>query len=198
MKETVYLETTVISYLTAWLSRDLIRVAHQQITQDWWVNRRNDFELFVSEFVINEISAGDPGAAAKRLDALDGISLLDANASLETLASRLIRDQALPQKAVTDALHFSVAAVHKIDYLLSWNCRHIANAEMQSAIRAGDADRRGKSAAQGRKENAPRFGPRGIFTSRVGVAGEARRHHYPATQKAGLLMRLVASALHDG
>lgn len=134
MKESVYLETTIISYLTAWLSRDLIRAAHQQITQEWWQRRRNDFELFVSEFVINESSAGDKDAAEKRLEALEGISLLDVNLEVEDLAKKLIEEKALPAKAVTDALHIAVASVHNIDYLLSWNCRHIANAELQSAI----------------------------------------------------------------
>jgi predicted nucleic acid-binding protein len=133
-KESVYIETTVVSYLTAWLSRDLIRAAHQQITQEWWQNRRNDFELFVSAFVINEASAGDADAAEKRLEALAEIPLLDVNPEVEKLAQKLIADKVLPSKAVTDALHIAVAAVHGINYLLSWNCKHIANAEMQSAI----------------------------------------------------------------
>jgi predicted nucleic acid-binding protein len=133
-KETVYIETTVVSYLTAWLSRDLIRAAHQQITQEWWHKRRDDFEIFVSEFVINEASAGDTEAAEKRLEALDNIALLDVTLEVENLAKKLIADNALPAKAVTDALHIAVASVHGIDYLLSWNCKHIANAERQSAI----------------------------------------------------------------
>lgn len=134
MKESVYIETTIVSYLTAWLSRDLIRAAHQQITLEWWENRRRDFEIFVSEFVINEAGSGDPEAAEKRLAALEGIVLLDVNLEVENLAKSLIADRALPAKAVTDALHIAVAAVHEINYLLSWNCRHIANAEMQEII----------------------------------------------------------------
>lgn len=134
MKESVYIETTVISYLTAWLSRDLIRAAHQQITQEWWHNRRNDFELFVSEFVVSESSSGDNRAAQERLAALDGIALLDVNSEVENLAKKLIAEKALPTKAATDALHIAVASVHGINYLLSWNCKHIANAEMQSVI----------------------------------------------------------------
>jgi predicted nucleic acid-binding protein len=135
MRESVYIETTVISYLTAWLSRDLIRAAHQQITQEWWLNRRQDFDIFVSAFVINEASLGDKIAAKERLEALEGISLLDINSEVENLAKVLISNKALPQKSVTDALHIAVAAVHNIDYLLSWNCKHIANAEMQKIIR---------------------------------------------------------------
>ncbi len=134
MKESVYIETTVISYLTAWLSRDLIRAAHQQITQEWWRNRRNDFEMFISEFVINEASSGDKDAAEERLKALEEIPLLDINLEVENLAKSLISEKALPIKAATDALHIAVAAVHGINYLLSWNCKHIANAEMQKII----------------------------------------------------------------
>ena len=134
-KESVYVETTVVSYLTAWLSRDLIRAAHQQITQEWWVNRRDDFDLFVSEFVINEASSGDRQAAEMRLIALEGIDLLDVDLQVENLASKLVADKAVPAKAATDALHIAVAAVHGVSYLLSWNCKHIANAEMQDAIR---------------------------------------------------------------
>jgi len=134
-KESVYIETTVVSYLAAWLSRDLIRAAHQQITQEWWQNRRNDFEIFVSEFVILESSAGDAEAAEKRLAALEGIALLDINLEVENLAKKLVADKAVPEKSVTDALHIAVAAVHAVDYLLSWNCKHIVNAEMQDAIR---------------------------------------------------------------
>lgn len=134
MKESVYIETTIISYLTAWLSRDLIRAAHQQITQEWWHNRRNDFEMFISEFVINEASSGDKDAAEERLKVLQEIPLLDVNLEVENLAKSLISEKALPIKAATDALHIAVAAVHGINYLLSWNCKHIANAEMQKII----------------------------------------------------------------
>ena len=90
-KESVYVETTVVSYLTAWLSRDLIRAAHQQITQEWWQNRREDFEIYVSEFVINEASAGDAEAAEKRFEALENILLLDVSADVENLAARYFR-----------------------------------------------------------------------------------------------------------
>ena len=121
-------------YLTAWLSRDFIRAAHQQITQEWWHNRRPDFEIFISEFVINEAGSGDKEAAEKRLEALEGIALLDVNLEVEILAKNLIAEKALPTKAVTDALHIAVASVHGINYLLSWNCKHIANAEMQEII----------------------------------------------------------------
>lgn len=134
MKPTVYVETTIVSYLTARLSRDLVTAAHQQITQEWWANRRAEFELFVSQFVVQEASMGDVAMAQKRLDELQVIPLLDVNQDAENLAQRLIVDGPLPKKAAVDALHIAVATVHGMDYLLTWNCKHIANAEMQSKV----------------------------------------------------------------
>lgn len=134
MKQAVYIETTVVSYLTAWPSNELIRAAHQKITKDWWRVRRTDFDLFISEFVIAEAAAGDQSAADDRLGILDGIPLLNASVEVDMLAKELIARKAVPEKAATDALHISIAAFHNIDYLLSWNCRHIANAEMQLPI----------------------------------------------------------------
>ena len=136
MQPTVYIETTVISYLTARLSRDLVTAAHQQITQEWWAKRRADFMLFVSQFVIQEASMGDIAMAQKRLQELRSIPLLEVNQDTENLAQKLIVDGPLPQKAAVDALHIAVATVHGIDYLLTWNCKHIANAEMQVKVAA--------------------------------------------------------------
>ncbi len=126
----VYIETTIVSYLTARPSRDLIIAAHQQITLEWWENRRADFDLYTSQFVIRESSAGEVAMAQKRLDALDGVPLLSV--SPEALA--LARAGPIPEKAETDALHIAVAAANGMDYLLTWNCKHIANAEMQTGI----------------------------------------------------------------
>ena len=133
-KPSVYIETTVISYLTAWPSGNVIRAAHQQITKEWWDKRRGDFELFVSEFVAQECSAGNAEAAQQRLTALADIPSLDANEAIEQLARSLIARQALPAKAATDALHIAAAAVHNVEFLLTWNCKHIANAQMLNAI----------------------------------------------------------------
>lgn len=134
MKESVYIETTVISYLTAWPSRDLIRAAHQQITNQWWLTRRDHFELFVSELVVKEASAGDEIASASRLSVIADISLLTIGEDAEDLARKLIAKKALPQKALLDALHIAIATTNDVDYLLTWNCRHMANAEMQDVI----------------------------------------------------------------
>src|SRR2546430_8489882 len=123
MKPSVYVETTVPSYLTAWPSRDLVRAAHQQITREWWA-RRDGFELYTSRLVVQECQAGDPEAAAERLAALAGIPLLEQETDLADLAAALLRDVPLPAKAA-DALHIATAAVHGMQYLLTWNCTPI-------------------------------------------------------------------------
>ena len=133
MKPKLYLETTIISYVTARSSRDLIIAAHQELTHEWWENRRKHFELFVSELVIQEAQAGDKAAAQKHLGILESIPLLELNENVLSLA-RALMDKAIAKKAVEDALHISIAAIHGMDYLLTWNCKHIANAEREHAI----------------------------------------------------------------
>lgn len=135
MKPRVYIETTVPSYLTAWPSRDLIRAAHQQVTREWW-DRRAAFELFVSRLVLVECQAGDPEAAAARLAALDGMPLLEQSDDATALTEALLRGVPLPQRASADALHIAIAAVNGMDYLLTWNCTHIANATLRPQIEA--------------------------------------------------------------
>jgi len=130
----VYLETTVISYLTARTSRNLRVAAHQEITADWWARRRMRFELYVSRLVIDEASSGDVEAAARRLAMLSGIPRLELTESASLLAASLVKEAAIPREAVEDALHVAVAAAHGMDYLLTWNCRHIANATMRNRI----------------------------------------------------------------
>ena len=130
----VYLETTVISYLTGRPSRNLRVVAHQEITVDWWTRRRVRFELYVSRLVIDEAAAGDAEAAARRLAALNGIPRLELTESTSALAANLVTEAAIPREAIEDALHVAVAATHGMDYLLTWNCRHIANATMRNRI----------------------------------------------------------------
>lgn len=136
MKETVYLETTVISYLTAWRSPQLMMAAQQEATRIWWDEQKNRFDLFVSQAVIEEASSGDLQAAQRRLSVLEGIPELDINDSVRDLAKSLLADSPLPEKAEIDALHIAIATVHGIDYLLTWNCRHIANAALRHQIDA--------------------------------------------------------------
>lgn len=136
MKPKVYLETTIPSYLTARPSRDLITAAHQDITRDWWDKRRDDFVLFVSQAVIQEASAGDADAAARRLEALTDVPVLTLTKDAKALAKRLMKRLALPPHAALDSLHIALAVVHDMDYLLTWNCAHIANAAFRHRIEA--------------------------------------------------------------
>jgi hypothetical protein len=135
MKKTVYIETSVISYLTARGSRDLISAARQQLTQEWWDDSRQEFDLFVSPLVLDEALRGDLEAAARRVDALKGISELELTDGAVELAEVLMEAGALPEKAKDDAVHIAIAAVCQMDYLLTWNCRHIDNAVMKPIIR---------------------------------------------------------------
>jgi hypothetical protein len=134
MKPKVYIETSVISYLTARRSRDLIVAANQAITQEWWDNKRQFFELFISEFVLDEIAMGDPKIAASRLLVVDGICELYTSQQVEMLAALLLKRVALPVTEKMDALHIAIATIHGMDYLLTWNCKHLANATKQSII----------------------------------------------------------------
>ena len=130
----VYLETSVISYLAARPSRDLLAAAHQQVTADWWAERRQRFDLFISQLVVEEASAGDTSAAARRLQLIDGLELLDLNEASLALAEKLLDQDAVPRHAGEDALHIALAAAHGVDYLLTWNCKHIANAALRERI----------------------------------------------------------------
>jgi hypothetical protein len=118
----VYLETTIPSYLTSRPSRDLIIAGHQQLTREWWENRRDTFQLFLSQLVIDEASAGDPAAARERLKALRDLPLLDITPEVTELASRILDSGKIPRKAATDAAHIAIAAVHGMDFLVTWNC----------------------------------------------------------------------------
>ena len=136
MNPRVYLETTIASYLTAWPSRDLVMAGHQQTSKEWWDKRRQDFELFVSRFVIDEASIGDPDAARRRLEFLADLPLLDATEEVYALAEELMKRIPLPAKAATDSLHIAIAAVSGMEYLVTWNCAHIANAALRPGIEA--------------------------------------------------------------
>ena len=132
----VYIETSVVSYLTGRPSPRLVTAAHQQITRDWWEFHRQRFELFVSPLVELEASRGNSEAAARRLAALRDLPSLALLPEAEGLAEQLLLQGALPAKAEDDAAHVAIAAVHGVDYLLTWNCRHIDNAETKPVIRS--------------------------------------------------------------
>jgi predicted nucleic acid-binding protein len=133
--KTVYVETSIVSYLTALPARDLLAAAWQNATCQWWEKQQSRFELFTSQLVIDEAGRGNAKAAKRRVQALDGIPHLSMPDPVADLAEALLAEGALPKKAADDALHVAVSAYHGIDYLLTWNCRHIDNAEMKPLMR---------------------------------------------------------------
>ncbi|MBF0461844.1 MAG: type II toxin-antitoxin system VapC family toxin [Magnetococcales bacterium] len=134
MKPRLYLETSIVSYLAALPSRDLVVAAHQQITHEWWAEQRHQYELFVSALVIQEMSMGDRNAAQRRLSLVESIPVLTINDEAILLGEQLQKCAMLPAKADADALHISLAAFHRMDFLLTWNCRHIANGRTRRTI----------------------------------------------------------------
>jgi predicted nucleic acid-binding protein len=135
MKPKVYIETSVISYLTSRPTNQITAAAWRQATLDWWSFQRSRFDLFVSELVVEESEQGNPEAAQRRLDAMNEIPRLAVTNGVSELADALLNDGALPGVASDDAMHVAVAAWHGVDYLLTWNCRHIDNAEKKPVIR---------------------------------------------------------------
>jgi len=134
MSETVYIETSILGYLTARPSRDLVVAANIEITREWWDTRRNAFQLYSSQAVVKEISQGDTEIASRRLGIIRDLALLDLNQSVLDLAEQFLERSSLPAKADVDAVHIAAATVHGIDYLLTWNCKHIANAQIQRKL----------------------------------------------------------------
>ena len=134
MKPKVYIETSVISYLTARPSNDLRAMANQTATHEWWETQRSKYDLVISEFVFAEASLGHPEAAERRLAVVENVMKLQSTGEVETLGKTLINQGALPKKAEIDAYHVAVAAVNGIEYLLTWNCTHIANAHTRPKI----------------------------------------------------------------
>jgi hypothetical protein len=124
----VYIETSIVSYATAWPSRGIETAARQQQARDWWASERSKFDLVTSQLTLDEASAGDPTASAERLKLLDGLPLVDINADTEALAARLLAAHTMPQEVAADALHVAAAALADVKYLLTLNCKHIANA----------------------------------------------------------------------
>jgi predicted nucleic acid-binding protein len=134
VRETVYIETSVIGYLTARSTKNLVVAGNIETTRDWWQNRRNDFVLYISQVVLDEVAKGDAEIALKRLEILNELPLVELNQAVRNLATQFLMRSNLPPKASDDAVHIAAATVHGLDYLLTWNCKHIANAQIQRKL----------------------------------------------------------------
>jgi len=124
---TLYLESTIPSYLAAKPSRDLIVASHQQITHEWWSSSRSRFDMYISEAVLDEAGRGDPDAASRRLEIVKNLPVLALTKEIESLALEYLDSLALPGRARLDVIHLACAVIYELDYLLTWNCAHLAN-----------------------------------------------------------------------
>lgn len=136
----VYLETTIPSYLAAKASRDLVIAAHQQITQDWWQTAFDRFALYVSEAVLEEVRAGDPEAVERRLRFIESLPVLALNEDVRVLTRHYGKTLGLSGKARADIPHMAYAVSYEMDYLVTWNCSHIANGEMIRRLLRANAE----------------------------------------------------------
>ena len=134
MKAKVYIETTIPSYLVARQSGNIVTAAHQELTRAWWEKRRSNFDLYVSEPVLKEAAAGEKTMAQRRVELLAPIPVLALTKQILALAESLVVAGPIPNKAAGDALHIAVATAYSCEYLLTWNCRHIANAEIVRVV----------------------------------------------------------------
>jgi predicted nucleic acid-binding protein len=140
MSETVYIETSILGYLTARSTKNLILAGNIEVTRDWWKLRRSTFTLYISQVVLSEAAQGDAEMAAQRLEAMRGLPLLEVTDAVEDLASQFMMRSNLPPKASDDAVHIALATVSSLNYLLTWNCKHIANAQIQRKLREISSD----------------------------------------------------------
>ncbi len=124
----VYIETSIISHASAWPSSNIQIAAIQHQAREWWSTERHNFELVTSQLVIDEASVGDPTASEDRLKLLDGLTTVPISDAVRTLAREIVSTSLMPEKAAADALHVAAAAVVGVQYLLTLNCKHIANA----------------------------------------------------------------------
>jgi hypothetical protein len=136
MKQRVYIETTIVSYLTARPNRDVVVAAHQELTRQWWETRSSAFDLLVSELVREEAMKGDVEASDKRMATIAEIPILRTTDEAVALADQLISRGPIPRESAADALHIAIAAVNGLEYLLTWNCKHLANAALRGRIEA--------------------------------------------------------------
>ena len=134
MKKKVYIETTIPSYLVARPSRDITLLYHQEITKEWWEEYKDTYELFISEIVYEEASKGDKKYSQLRFDILKTVNVLDYDDEIEQITKIYLDYFSFLKKSIRDASHIAYAVFYKMDFLLTWNCRHLANAEMRSTL----------------------------------------------------------------
>ncbi|MCC5898829.1 MAG: type II toxin-antitoxin system VapC family toxin [Phormidium sp. BM_Day4_Bin.17] len=140
MNEAVYIETSILGHLTARPTNNLILAANIKITQDWWYNKRHSFTLYASELVEDEAAQGDAEIASQRLIRLEPLPFLTITREAVELAENFLNKSNLPPKAANDALHIAIATEYSLDYLLTWNCKHMANAQIQRKLAKIAAD----------------------------------------------------------
>jgi hypothetical protein len=134
LKPKIYIESSIVSYLTAKPTRDLVSAAHQQLTREWWQKSLKKFDVYVSTLVRSEISRGDKDASVERNRVIADIPVLSVNKEALGLATHILAKSGLPKKAGDDATHIACATLNGMDYLLTWNCKHIANATIRKKI----------------------------------------------------------------
>ena len=108
--------------------------ARQLLTHQWWNSERDNYQLVTSQYVLDEASAGGANLASQRLESLESIPLLSLDPAIDAIASEFMSRAILPPNASVDALHIASVAHHRIEYLLTWNCKHIANAKILPRI----------------------------------------------------------------
>jgi len=134
--ETVYVETTVIGHVAGRIHPDPLIAPRQYFARRWWPELLSQYRVVISQLVIDECSEGDAGAAGERLELLKNLELLDVYEDVQRLADALVAGKAVPESQPRDALHIAIAAFYGVEYLVSWNFRHIVNAAIRSRIEA--------------------------------------------------------------
>lgn len=134
--DTVYVETTVVGNLAGRLRRDPINATRQERTRRWWATATSQHHLLISQLVLDECAGGDPSAAQERLDEIERLPSLSITKQVRDLADNLMSSAAVPATEPRDALHIAIAAVHGVQYLVTWNFKHIANAALRARIEA--------------------------------------------------------------
>lgn len=132
--DSVYIETTIVGHIAGRLHPDPFVAARQQVTRDWWRDEAPGYDVFISQLVLEECSEGDPSAAAERLEVVKGLDLLESSDEVDDLADALIAGKAVPASEPRDAFHIAIAAVNGVNYLLTWNYKHIANATLRGRM----------------------------------------------------------------